>query len=83
MLAMFLASAVIGCALARGAALAGAFATLQELLYLVFQLRNPLAQLSVLRFEFRNPLVARIIHDRCILPQTSEREKRNCLTVTA
>ena len=43
MLAMFLASTVIGCALARGAALAGAFATLQELLYLVFQLRNPLA----------------------------------------
>jgi hypothetical protein len=72
MFAMFLASSVVGCALAWRRALGSALASLQELLDLVFQLRDPLAQLGVFRFELRNPLVAWIIHDRSILPKTAE-----------
>src|SRR6185503_4572581 len=82
MLAMFLAAAVVGSALAWRTPFGFAFASLQELLHPVFQLRNPLAQPGVFRFEFRNPLVAWIIHDRHILPETAEGAKTNCLTVT-
>jgi len=82
MLAMFLAAAVVGRTLAWRRVFLLAFASLQELLHLMLQLRDPLAQLGVFRFEFRNPLVAWIIHDRCILPKTAERAKTSCLTVT-
>ncbi len=72
MFAMFFATTVVGCALPRRAAFAAAFAALQELLDLVFQLRNPFAQLGVFRFEFSNPLVAWIIHDRGILTKIAD-----------
>ncbi len=82
MLPLFLAAAIVGRPLPRCTALALAFAALQELLHLMFQLRNALAQLGVIRLQLRNPLVAWIIHDRRILTKTAESGKRKCLTVT-
>jgi hypothetical protein len=71
MLAMFFAALIVGRALARLAFGLGSFATLKKGLELVFELRNPLAQLGVFGFEFRNPLVAWIIHDRHSLPKNA------------
>ena len=67
MLAVFGPPTILGCALPRGAVVASAFPPLQELLQLMFQLREPLAQLGVFRFEFCNPLVARVVHHPAIL----------------
>src|SRR5262249_18513579 len=58
------------------------FAPLQERLELMLQLRNPPPQLSVLGFEFGDPLLAWVVHDPCSLRETAETGKRNCLTVT-
>jgi len=63
-LAMLLPTTVVRSALPRRAFGLGAFVTLQERLDLVLQLRDPLAQLGVFGFEFRNPKVARVVHDR-------------------
>src|SRR5262249_50031368 len=59
------------------------FAPLQERLELMLQLRNPPPQLSVLGFEFGDPLLAWVVHDPCSLRETAETGKRNCLTVTS
>jgi len=55
MLAMFLASPVVGCALPRLAFAFGSFAALEERLDLMFELPDPLPQLGILSFEFGNP----------------------------
>ena len=62
-LAVLLAAAVGRSALTRSAAASAAFAPLQKRLDLMLQIRNPPTQLSVLGFEFGNPLVARVSHD--------------------
>ena len=81
-LAMFLAAAVGRSSLAWGGAGRSAFAALQEGLELMFQLGQAAAQVGVFRFEFGNPLVTRVIHDRCSLREVAETGKSNCLTVT-
>jgi hypothetical protein len=64
MLAMLLAAVIVGSAVPGRAFGLGAFAALQEGLDLMLQLRDPLAQLGIFGFEFRNPEVTRVVHDR-------------------
>jgi hypothetical protein len=71
MFAMFFAAMIVGRPLARLGFGLGPFASLEEGLELVFELRDPLAQLGVLRFEFRNPFITRVIHDVCSLPKNA------------
>src|SRR5262249_42781167 len=82
MLAVLLAAAIGGRALARGAAAPPPFAPVQERLGVMLPLRNPPPRLSVLGFEFGDPLLAWVVHDPCSLRETAETGKRNCLTVT-
>jgi len=82
MLAMLLPSAVVSSSLPPLAFALGAFAALQKRLDLVFELRDPLAQLGIFRFEFRNPLITRVIHDPHSLPKNAGSGKISCLTVT-
>jgi hypothetical protein len=54
-LAMFLPPSIVGGSLSWLALIFGSFASLEKRLDLMFELRDPLAQLGVLRFEFSNP----------------------------
>jgi hypothetical protein len=83
MLAMFLPPSVIGRTLAGFALVFGPFAALEKGLDLMFKLGDPLPQLGVLGFEFRNPLITRVIHDPHSLPENAISGKSSCLTITA
>src|SRR5260370_34828958 len=48
----------------------------------MLQLSNAPTQFGVLGFEFGNPSVAWVVHDRCTLREIAETGKSNCLTVT-
>jgi hypothetical protein len=54
-LAMFLPPSIVRGSLSWLALILGTFASLEKGLDLMFELRDPLAQLGVLRFEFSNP----------------------------
>jgi hypothetical protein len=71
MLAMLFAPFVVGRSLPRLRFGLGSFAALQKRLNLMFELRDPLAQLGVLRFELRNPSITRVVHDPQSLTKTS------------
>ncbi len=64
MLAMRLPASIVGRALPWWAFGLGAFVALQEGLDLMLELRDPLVQLGIFGFEFRNPEITRVVHDR-------------------
>jgi hypothetical protein len=80
--AMFLSPPIIGSSLTRLALTLGSFTSLQKGLDLMFELRNAPPQLGVLRFEFGNPLITRVIHDPHSMPENAFFRKSSCLTIT-
>ncbi len=82
MLSMLLATAIGRRPLPRGALGCGTLPPLQNRLKLMFQLRQPPPQLGVLRLQFGNPLVTRVVHDPRSVTENEKPRKRNCLTVT-
>ena len=75
MLAMLLAAVIGGGALPWQAFGLGALAALQERLDLMLELRDPLAQLSIFGFEFRNPEVTRVVHERIACQKARSQER--------
>jgi hypothetical protein len=74
MFTVLLPPSIVGSPLPRFAFAFVSLAALQKGLDLVFELGNPLAQLGVLGFEFRNPEVTRVVHDRIACQKAGSQE---------
>jgi hypothetical protein len=82
MLAMFDQPAILRRSLPRRPLVGAPLTALQKRLQLMLELGNAPPQLGILGFEFRNPLIARVVHDPQSLSKNLIWGKTSCLTVT-